>query len=72
MDSDAHEVRLIVTLQVETLEPGVLMTETEANGFALQAVRHALRYGEGQSFVHDGDDVVSIGIADVKVANPAP
>lgn len=60
------QIQLLVTLDVEPCDPAAYtLTREVAETAATQAVRHAIRYGEGEGHVHDRADDVSIILVDV-------
>ena len=62
------EVRVLVTLQVEACDPDDFKGSTgEFQQAAVDAIEHAVKYGENQGFVHPLANDVSIGVVAVEL-----
>jgi len=60
-------VQVIVTVDVESCDPNDFKASTgEFQAAAVEAIHHAVRYGEGEGFVHELSEVVSIQLVNVE------
>ena len=60
-------VQVLVTVEVETCDPNDFKGSTgEFQAAAIEAINHAVLYGEGEGFVHELAEVVSIQLVNVE------
>lgn len=61
------EIKLTVSLQVDTLDENEEVSVEDAENASLQAIKHAIELMNNAGFVHDMADRLSIGFIDVEV-----
>ena len=60
-------VQVLVTVDVESCDPNDFKGSTgEFQAAAIEAISHAVRYGEREGFVHELSEVVSIHVVNVQ------
>lgn len=60
-------VQVLVTVEVEASDPNDFKGSTgEFRAVAVEAIHHAVLYGQGEGFVHDLSEVVSIQLVNVE------
>ncbi|MBM3740827.1 MAG: hypothetical protein FJW39_34205 [Acidobacteria bacterium] len=60
-------VQVLVTVEVESCGPNDFAGSTgEFQAAATEAINHAVQYGQGEGFVHELAEVVSIRVVNVE------
>ena len=60
-------LQVLVTVDVEACDPDDFKGSTgEFLAAAVEAIRHAVRYGQGEGFVHELAEVVNIQLVNVQ------